>query len=361
MLTRRLLTGLLAGAALVSAARPVLAQQWLVLQGIADGEIWSSDSGSRFLTRNNGNPGVVGRLRMFAGIAPSPRWQLVVLAAAEGGSAYIGDDNLEIEAATLKVAPSRALVFEAGKILSPVGAFAPRRLSPINPLIGEPDAYPSQYPLGAIVSGIAAPFDYRLAVINLPPVHDNYVPDPGARPRIVAGGGITPIIGVHFGATFSQGSYLNDSLAPIIPAGRVWSDYQQRVIALDGRVSRGYLDLHAEWANSRFDVPTVGYVSGPAYYVEAKYTWTPRFFTAARFQRNDYAFVRPLPNGSWLGVPANFYAGEVGIGVRLGKGLLYKASFQKDHWTTAGQLSGQAFATQLSYQFDVTEWLTRKQ
>ena len=59
-------------------------------------------------------------------------------------------------------------------------------------------------------------------------------------------------------------------------------------------------------------------------------------------------------------IPANFYAGEIGIGFRPMRGLLAKISYQKDDWTTGNQLSGQAIAAQLSYQFDVTEWFTRR-
>ena len=61
---------------------PARAQEWLILQGIADAEFWASDSGSRLLTRNDGAPGVLGRVRLFAGIAPVPAVQLVALGEA---------------------------------------------------------------------------------------------------------------------------------------------------------------------------------------------------------------------------------------------------------------------------------------
>ena len=343
----------------LGAPRCLPAQDWLVLQGVAEGEFWATDSGSRLLTRNNGQPGVLGRVHLFAGVAPARSLLILALGGAGSGTAYGDAEHFELEAFTVRATISRALVLTAGKLPSPVGGFAPRRLSPTNPLIGEPDAYPTTYPLGVQVSGALAAFDYRLGVISLPPTHAGYVPTAQARPRIVVGGGVTPFIGVRVGATFTRGTYLSDSVTPTLPAGADWRDFRHQVLALDGRASRGYADIHAEWAYSWYDVPTVaGRMSGPAYYVELKYTWSPRFFTAARFQRNDYPFLRPRSPARWLAVPANFYAGEVGVGFRVGQRLLAKLSYTKDDWTD--QLSGQAIAAQLSYQFDVMEWVRRK-
>ena len=71
--------------------------------------------------------------------------------------------------------------------------------------------------------------------------------------------------------------------------------------------------------------------------------------------------MRPLGGKRWLAVDANFYAGEVGVGFRLARGVLAKLSYQKDDWSN-NQLSGQAIAAQLSYQFDVAGWFaSRKQ
>jgi hypothetical protein len=173
---------------------------------------------------------------------------------------------------------------------------------------------------------------------------------------LVVGGGIRPLFGTRLGWSYTRGTYLNDSITPALPAGSTWKDYRQEVISIDARASRGYLDFHGEYAYSWYNVPTVANrMKGPAYYLELKYTWTPRFFTAARFQRNAYPFVRPLGGKRWLAVDANFYAGEIGIGFRPARGVLAKLSYQKDDWSF-NQLSGQAIAAQISYQFDVAGW-----
>ena len=112
---------------LVFLAVPVSAQaqDWLVLQGIAEGEFWASDSGSRLLTRNEGRPGTVERMRLFAGVAPTPALQLVALGTVEAGTAYTGSENAELEGLSLRIAAARWLVLEGGKLSSPIGAFAP--------------------------------------------------------------------------------------------------------------------------------------------------------------------------------------------------------------------------------------------
>src|SRR5262245_5519720 len=94
-----------AGAAVLSvgATIPARAQDWLILQGIVDGEFWASDSGSRMLTRNEGRPGVLGAGRLFAGIAPTRNIQLVGLGAVYGGSAYVGDETFDLEGVSLRV------------------------------------------------------------------------------------------------------------------------------------------------------------------------------------------------------------------------------------------------------------------
>ncbi len=336
------------------------AQDWLVLQGIAETEAWASDSGSRLLTRNAGKPGVVGRLRVFTGLAPSRAFQVIALTELEGGNAYTRNEHVTLEALVARAVASPALILEAGRIPSPVGAFAPRRLAPVNPLIGEPDAYPTRYPWGAQVSGKVTLLDYRLALVDLAPVHDGYSPPPGSSWRGVIGAGVTPFIGAHFGGTYTRGPYLGGSVITALQPGVDWKSFTQEIFALDGRVSRGYVDLHAEWARSTHEVPTVGTIPGVAWYAELKYTWTPRFFTAGRFQQNDYPFIRPINANRWIGARANFYAGEVGVGWRMARGVLLKVSYQKDRWD-APQLSGQAVAVQVSWQFDATEWVQRKQ
>jgi hypothetical protein len=145
------------------------AQRGIVVQGVADIELWATDSASPLLTRNAGRPGALGRLQLWSAVEP---WAGIVVFAQgqlETGTARSEPERMELylDQAGLRLGRSRAVVLELGKMPHPVGAFAPRRFSNRNPLIGAPDGYPLQYPLGVSLSGETQHADYRLAMVSL--------------------------------------------------------------------------------------------------------------------------------------------------------------------------------------------------
>jgi hypothetical protein len=230
-------------------------------------------------------------------------------------------------------------------------------------LIGEPDGYSVDYPLGAEVFGESRKFDYRLALVSLPASHVGYVPAATPRVRPAIGAGVTPFVGLRLGASFTAGSYLNRNVADSVLGGRHWSDFQQSVIAVDASFSRGYLETHAEAARGSYDVPGRT-LTGFTYYGEAKYTLSPRFFVAGRAERNKYPFIRPNTR-AWTARLTDFVDGELGGGYRASASTLIKASIRGDRWwvrtSSPGFLGkgGYAIALQVSQSFDVVEWLDR--
>lgn len=351
-----------AAAAIAAAPVTARAQASLAVQGLAVAEGWSTDSGSTLLTRNHGRPGVVGLLNVWGAAELHPR--LVVYAAGylEGGNAR-HEEGTEwyTDLAAVRVTASDALVMDAGRIAHPVGAFAARRHANRNPLVGAPDAYPVQYPLGVQLSGMLGIVDYRAAVVSLPVADERYLPEPSARARPALGVGVTPAIGVHVGVSGTWGPYLGDDLAAPQLAGRPWHAYQQRIAAVDAKFTRGYLEVHGEMAVARYDVPdsaagASSVVNGFTWYGEAKYTVTPRVFVATRIERNDYAYIQPR-DGGWTASPTNMYNGELGAGYRFGAHTLLKASARADRWKVGPELrpmlpDGLAFALQLSRSFE---------
>jgi len=345
---------------------PAFGQQWLTLEGIADGEFWATDSGSTVVARNNGHPAPAGRVQLFAG-AEARRMQLVFMGEVEGGKGgEDGETEWEYDQLMLRVLAARFAVIDIGKFPSPLGAFANRRLSTINPLIGEPDGYPTAYPWGAMLNGSAWRVDYRAGVMSLPATHEDYVPDPTPVLRPVIGAGITPVPELRLGTSLTWGPYLNDALGPMLPPGADWHSYHQRVLGFDSRFSRGYFELHAELGLSSYDVPTQSSpVDGLAYYVEAKQTWTARWFNAARFERNDYPFIQPISAAQWVAQKVDGYNTEVGVGFRVDRGTTVKASYRWQWWSIPPALQsflvdGYALALQVSYQFDPRAWVARK-
>jgi hypothetical protein len=205
--------------------------------------------------------------------------------------------------------------------------------------------------------------------LTLPPTHENYTPVPTERLRPAIGAGFRPTTGLRIGGSFSVGPYLNDSYTATQLQSRAWSDYHQRIVAADLAFAHGYLETHAEAARGSYDVPgRTAPIVGWTYYGEAKYTLSPRWFVAARAERNDYPFIRPFNTGtSWTARLTDFVDGEVGVGYRLSPSTLFKASMRADRWwvsPTATAFKGQggpAFAMQLSQSFDVMSWFAQQQ
>jgi hypothetical protein len=353
-------------AAAATAALPAVlrAQTPVLLQGIVDAEAWATDTNSALLTRNGGSPAALGRLRLWG--AMEPRRGLVLYALLETARGSAAETEGEVEQYGVRYSPSRAVVIDVGRILGPIGGFGARRFSDRNPLIGEPDGYATQYPHGAQVSGALRVFDYRLAVVSLPTIREEYTPEPSTAWRPAVGVGVTPIVGVRLGASYTRGPYLNRDLTPTQLDQRDWRDFDQRVSAAELSVSVGYAELVAEGAVSSYDVPGAPEpVEGLTYYVEGKYTFHPRLYAAIRFGRNDYGFIQPVSPTFWVARKTDFHDEELGIGLRIAPSTLAKLSYRRDTWQVDSGNDpfvgpgGRAVAVQLSHSYDIIRWMER--
>ena len=174
--------------------------QRAAVEFLFDGELWKTDSASRLLSRNEGELAVQGRLRTWVALRASRTVDLLGHVSMEAGNAEEEATEVYLEQLELRARLSPAFSVEAGKVLQPIGAFGLRRFSNTNPLIGSPDAYPPQYPWGAVATGRVSRFDYRVALSSLPAVNAEYTPPPDHFLRPVAG------VGVSFGPAFRLGA-----------------------------------------------------------------------------------------------------------------------------------------------------------
>ena len=352
-----------ATAALVLASAAARGQVPVMVQGVVAGEGWFTDTSSNLLSKNGGRPAGAGKLLMWGALEPVRGLALYGLLEGETESGEVGES--EFEQYGVRYTASRRLVVDAGRIIGPIGSFAARRFANRNPLVGEPDGYVVQYPMGAQLSGVARGLDYRLAVVSQPVHHEDYVPEPSDAWRPALALGFTPYVGVRIGASYTWGPYLNDELTAAQLAQRDWRDYEQRIAAAELSVSVGYAEIFAELARSSYDVPNRAEpIDGLTYYLEAKYTFTPRFYAAARAERNDYPFIMAGPT-FWVARKTDFHDEEVGVGFRLTASTLAKASYRWDKWQVNAsnqafvRPGGHAFAVQLSQSFDVMDWVDR--
>ena len=358
---------LLALLALAAPVARVRAQGGVLLQGLLDVETWSTDSASSLLVRNAGKPGAVARLDLWTALQPARNFVIFGAMQAEGGNARAEAAKFELyfDHYGVRWSPSPLLVVDAGKMPYPLGAFAARRFSNRNPLIGVPDGYPLQYPFGLQVAGQGHHLDWRAAVVSLPVFHEGYAPDPTPRARPVVGGGWTPVTGLRFGLSYTQGSYLNHMLLDSQLAGRAWSDYSQKVLAGEFLFEHGYSETRAEIGHVRNQVPFNPDVTGLNWYVESRYAFGPRVFGAVRVERNDYPFIAAFGGPAWVGRQTDFVNGEVGGGYRFTSATLVKLSVRADRWWLQPDQrafllpGGYALAMQLSHSFDAMDWVAK--
>ena len=336
------------------------------VETLTDLELWKADSGSRLLARNQGHPMGTARLHGWMSVRPAASFELRAIVELEGTTGKDAELYAELELLSARWLHSRALTAEAGRILLPLGEFGSRRFSNTNPLIGEPDLYPGEYPWGVQASGAVGPVDYTAAAVSLPAVNERYTPAPGHRVRPVLGLGLSVGPALRFGGAVTHGPYLGPTSSPSMPAGSAWQDFDQTVVTGDARLSVGYVEARFEAAWSSYEVPTVAEaVHGLGWYGELRATLSPRLFVAGRFEHNRYPFVLAVSPQFWVGTATTQMNGEAGLGYRWSPDVLIKTSLRKDHWPVhqIGATSfpdGYAFAMQVSVHTDVVSLIAGK-
>jgi len=367
-LPRQALPGLLAAACLLIHAAPARSEDRILLQGLFEAEVWKTDDASRLLSKNEGSTAPAGRLRLWAAGEFRPRLQGFIIGRVEDGRGSYeeaGETALEQAALRYTFEAPRRLVLEGGKILTPIGNFSRRYLSSTNPLIGSPDSYDVNYPYGIQVSGQVSRLDYRVAVIDRPLVKEGYVPGPGSAARPAVALGVTPVTGLRLGVYSTRGPYLGPGVEALLPAGDTWKDFGQMVTGADVQFSRGHFELNGDFAASAYEAPGRAFKSrGRAYFIEPKFTFSPRFFTALRVEKNDYAYIMPLGGGLWRVNTTELYDVEAGAGWRIGPGAVIKIAYRKDRWNVPDSRksffpNGYSLSAQLTCSFSVNSWLER--
>jgi len=265
------------------------------------------------------------------------------------------------------------LNLQIGKFGTPFGQFLTRNYSNENPLIGFPliythrtpiraDQFPKSpyylvnprgedpssgyfggteddarlpllnfaYPTGIMAFGNPGKFDYRIALVNSSLSNPLDLGTPGQRVQWVAAGGITCIPGLHLGVSFAEGPYLGSSLNSALPLGISFDEFKQRTLGFDFQYAIHHLEAYGELIFNTFQVPNISQGLGTTgYYLELKYTWTPRFFSAARWNQIYSDRLRSGPSSdSHPRFDNNVNSLELGVGYRLTERLLAKASYQ---------------------------------
>ena len=346
-----------------------IAQERFLVEGIFDTELYNTDTSSRLLARNDGDISTLLRLQLWSAFQVAPKLQIFAMGEFEfDNSSSKSETESELEQFALRYSSNTNPFYyvEAGKLLSPAGFASKHNLSTLNWLIGQPHAYDISYPWGVRVAGSRGKLDYRVAMLDSPVIVAEYLPEPSAAYRPALSFGLTLFTGLRFGATYTKGPYLNRQLGAYLPPGDSWRDFDQRILGFDVQFSRGYFELNGELIFSEYDVPFQSKsTDGTDYYLEMRYTWTPRFYGAVRFERNKNAIISHLMNLSWHAQDIEVKDVESSLGYRFSPDTQIKLAYRWDHWDVKDARmaffpDGHSLAVQLSHQFDLMSWFVKK-
>src|SRR5206468_6771138 len=117
----------------------------------------------------------------------------------------------------------------------------------------------------------------------------------------------------------------------------------------------GHFELNGELTHTRLEVPGAGNVRGRVWYVEPKYTFTPRWYGAIRWERGASPQAIWLFGPFWEAGQESVRSLEAGAGFRIAPDLLLKGSYFAERVVepSGTESRGNGVALQLSYRFDV--------
>lgn len=179
----------------------------------------------------------------------------------------------------------------------------------------------STYPLGGQVTLSSAHWDARGAVLNSAPTRIYAVgrsTSPKQTPALVAGAGVTPIIGLRLGVSFAQGNYATaEEVTGPAPSSR-----SVTIIGGEGEYAFGYTKVSGEIVRSQFERPT-GAAVAYEWFVQGMQTLSPRWFVAAR---HESTLAPPLATAA-AGGRLQFAVVEAVVGFRLTRDVTLRGGF----------------------------------
>jgi hypothetical protein len=240
-----------------------------------------------------------------------------------------------------KYAPYSPLFFVYGPFYYPKYSF--------NPLIWGPS-----YASGISVSGKLGQFDYAIEMKNASLssrpeswlITENGFENPTFSGRI----GFRPNEAWNFGFSASEGPYFRREAEPTLPPGRDIDDYREFVLGQDASFAWHHLQVWAEFYEARFEVPRVGNADTFAYYIEAKYKFTPQFFGALRWNQQLFGTVS---DGYGRNVRWGEDLGRIDVAVtyRFTPHAQLKLQYDFQHQTTGPGDNNHLFAAQFTVRF----------
>jgi hypothetical protein len=153
-----------------------------------------------------------------------------------------------------------------------------------------------------------------------------------------------------FGISGSSGSYLSPEAEESLPPGRDLGDYRQLVVGEEISFAWHHWQLWAEAFQARFEIPAVADVDVFAWYVEAKYKFTPQFFASLRWNEETFGHVTD-PQGGTIRWSRNLRRLDIAPGYRFSTNTQLKLQLSLQHEESTSDAWSHLVAAQLTVRF----------
>jgi hypothetical protein len=198
---------------------------------------------------------------------------------------------------------------DAGQLSSPIGLSILENRPNLNPVVsphstlylpipryetGTPSTYllAAAYPLGAKLTVSGAKWDARVALTDSSAIRGRAIFGDNLPPRmanVMAGGGITPRIGLRLGGAVGHGPYA----AAREVRDQTRGDRMATLAQVEGEWSFGYTRLAGEWLWTRREL-AAGDARVNGGWIEITQTLTPRLFAATRYDDQWATWTSPV-------------------------------------------------------------------
>jgi hypothetical protein len=259
--------------------------------------------------------------RSFDGAWQTQMYELAVRyerPGAVGVRVDVGQFPSPIGLAILENRPNRnPVVSQHSTLYLPVPRFEP----------GTPTMYliAASYPFGAQVTASGQKWDARAAVTDSSPVRNRPFFGDNKPPRmanVIAGGGVTPRIGLRFGAAVAYGPYA--AAREVRDPSR--GDRTASVVQVEGEWAFGHTRVAGEWLWTSRELAK-GEMKVDGGWIEATQTLGPRWFVAGRYDDQRASGPRAQP----AAFDDYYRRVETTVGFRVAPSLTLRASYMTRH------------------------------
>ena len=153
----------------------------------------------------------------------------------------------------------------------------------------------------------------------------------------------------NFGFSTSAGPYLLSQAASTLPRGHGIDDYRELLLGQDISFAWHHWQLWAEFYETRFEVARIGNADTFAYYLEAKYKFTPQLFGALRW--NQQLFGTVPDEGTRVQWGNDTWRVDAAAGYRFTNYLQGKLQYSFTHEDIKIQQGEQLIAVQVTIKF----------